>query len=102
MAASVNLPEPAPLPERPSAADVHEALDFATAGRPDGPMRILAAEVLHLRKFCEEAGSELGGLKFQVGEVTRAWMRVDRDELATDYPNLAGELDELAERVGEI
>lgn len=100
MSASVNPPPPPPLPERSSASDVEEALDFATAGHPDGPLRILAAEVLHLRKACEEKGSELGSLTFQVGEVIRAWMRVDRDELGAEYPKLAGELDELDELTG--
>lgn len=97
MAASVNLPPAEQLPPRPSAADVEDALDFATAGRPDGPLRILAAELLHLRAELEVKGGELGGLTYHAQEVTRAWMHLHPTQRADTPSDLAAELDELAE-----
>lgn len=105
MAASVNLPASAPLPPRPSAAEVEESIAGATAmGTLYPRSAVLAAEVLHLRRALEEKGSELGSLMFQAGEVTRAWKRAyeaPTGSLAAGA-ELAGELDELAERVGGI
>lgn len=101
MAASVNLPPAPPLPSRPDPRLVEVCLNWRNSPSCNHETsKVLADELLHLRKLLEEKGGELGSLAFQVGEVISAWMRVDRDELATDYPDLAGELDELAELTG--
>ena len=98
MAASVNLPPAEQLPPRPSAAVMADYLDNAQRlADITGSWSSGAAEVLHLRAELEAKGSELDGLTYHAQEVTRAWMNVDRDELAADYPDLADALDELAE-----
>ena len=101
MAAHSMPVEPA-LPERPTTVELQDALNAVETRGFLGSARycaqVLAAEVQHLHKLGEDDGWSWGSLYVQVLCVNDAWSRVDHDELATDYPDLAGELDELGER----
>lgn len=105
-----------PLPERPNAVDVHEAL--ADAANPNlverdplsivGATTVLAAEVQHLQKICEDDGWSWGVLYVRAqsvveaaGEDVQEWLREQgRGRLADELEELsyAADGDSQAER----
>lgn len=108
--AVVNMPPVPALPERPKSPAVHEAIHRATSQDASGTTDryILAAEVQHLWKVCEDDGWSWGSLYAQVqcvndvaGEDVQEWLRSQgRGKLADELEELSyrADGDSLAER----